>query len=77
MREALGGLPPPLLASPLTSFSTLTPQLRQQRRLVIAVTYESGIDNVPGFDAHPAVYGKDKTVSLQYNTPYVKELARK
>ena len=39
-----------------------------------AVTYESGIDSVPRFDAHLAVYGERKTVSIQYNTPYIKGL---
>jgi hypothetical protein len=39
-----------------------------------SVTYESGIDSVPRFDAHLAVYGERKTVSIQYDTPYVKGL---
>ncbi|KFX98673.1 hypothetical protein O988_04257 [Pseudogymnoascus sp. VKM F-3808] len=39
-----------------------------------AVTYESGIDSVPRFDANIAVYGEKKTVSIQYNTPYIKGL---
>jgi predicted dehydrogenase len=39
-----------------------------------AVTYESGIDAVPRFDAHLTVYGETKTVSIQYDTPYVKGL---
>ncbi|KAI9742804.1 MAG: hypothetical protein M1818_003533 [Claussenomyces sp. TS43310] len=39
-----------------------------------ALTYESGIDRVPRFDAHLAVYGEDKTVSITYQTPYVKGL---
>jgi predicted dehydrogenase len=39
-----------------------------------AVMYESGIDAVPRFDAHLAVYGETKTVSIQYDTPYVKGL---
>ncbi|KAF4994228.1 hypothetical protein FGRMN_5916 [Fusarium graminum] len=38
------------------------------------VSYESGIDNVPRFDAHLEVYSADKTVRLQYDTPYVKGL---
>ncbi|CEI61632.1 hypothetical protein FVEN_g9285 [Fusarium venenatum] len=38
------------------------------------VSYESGLDNVPRFDAHLEVYGPDKTVRLQYDTPYVKGL---
>lgn len=39
-----------------------------------AVSYESGIDSVPRFDAHVQVYGAEKTVKLQYDTPYVKGL---
>ncbi|KZF23963.1 NAD(P)-binding protein [Xylona heveae TC161] len=39
-----------------------------------AVTYESGIDKVPRFDAHLTVYGENKTVSIKYDTPYVKGL---
>jgi predicted dehydrogenase len=39
-----------------------------------SVTYESGIDSVPRFDANLAVYGEKKTVSIQYDTPYVKGL---
>ncbi|KAH8688213.1 hypothetical protein BGZ61DRAFT_40211 [Ilyonectria robusta] len=38
------------------------------------VSYESGIDNVPRFDAHITVYGSEKTVRIQYDTPYVKGL---
>ncbi|KAF1850047.1 NAD(P)-binding protein [Cucurbitaria berberidis CBS 394.84] len=39
-----------------------------------AVSYESGLDGVPRFDAHVQVYGANKTVKLQYDTPYVKGL---
>lgn len=42
-----------------------------------SVTYETGIDEVARFDSHLAVYGKNKTVSIQYDTPYVKGLAIK
>jgi predicted dehydrogenase len=38
------------------------------------VTYESGLDSVPRFDAHLAVYSAKKTVSVQYDTPYIKGL---
>lgn len=38
------------------------------------VSYESGIDNLPRFDAHIEVYGQNKTVRVQYDTPYVKGL---
>ncbi len=38
------------------------------------MTYESGIDSVPRFDSHLTVYGENKTVSIQYDTPYIKGL---
>ncbi|KAH7112928.1 hypothetical protein B0J11DRAFT_183741 [Dendryphion nanum] len=38
------------------------------------VSYESGIDDVPRFDAHIEVYSKRKTVKVQFDTPYVKGL---
>lgn len=37
-------------------------------------TYESAIYGVPLFDAHIEVYGKNKSVKVQYDTPYVKGL---
>ncbi|KAG9867844.1 NAD(P)-binding protein, partial [Aureobasidium melanogenum] len=36
------------------------------------VTYESGIDGVPEFDAHLAVYGESKRVTIFYDSPYIK-----
>ena len=42
-----------------------------------SVTYETGIDEVARFDSHLTVYGKNKTASIQYDTPYVKGLAVK
>lgn len=38
------------------------------------VTYESGLNNVPQFDAHIEVYSPDKIVRVDYDTPYVKGL---
>ncbi|KAM0271163.1 hypothetical protein ACHAQH_009164 [Verticillium albo-atrum] len=38
------------------------------------VSYESGIDNNPRFDAHLEVYSNTKSVRVQYDTPYVKGL---
>ena len=37
-------------------------------------TYESGIDNVPRFDSGLTVYAMNKTVSILYDTPFVKGL---
>jgi predicted dehydrogenase len=42
-----------------------------------AVTWESGLDSVPDFDAHLAIYGENKRVLIKYDTPYVKGLAIK
>lgn len=39
-----------------------------------AVNFESGINGVPTFDANIEVYGQDKIVRIQYDTPYVKGL---
>lgn len=39
-----------------------------------SVTFESGINAVPTFDAHIEIYGQDKIVRIQYDTPYVKGL---
>ena len=36
--------------------------------------YETGIDNIPRFDAHLEVYGAERTMRVQYNTPYVRNL---
>ncbi|KAL4920466.1 hypothetical protein BDW62DRAFT_6205 [Aspergillus aurantiobrunneus] len=38
------------------------------------VVYESGINQVPVFDAHIEVYGPDKIVRVNYDTPYIKGL---
>ena len=33
--------------------------------------FETGVDNIPRFDGHLEVYGNDKVVKVQYDTPYV------
>ncbi|KAL0932435.1 oxidoreductase [Colletotrichum truncatum] len=38
------------------------------------VTYESGFNKIPQFDAHIEVYSPDKIVRVDYDTPYVKGL---
>ncbi len=37
-------------------------------------SFETGIDNLRRFDAHIEVYGDDKSVKVQYNTPYIRHL---
>jgi predicted dehydrogenase len=36
--------------------------------------FETGIDKIPRFDAHLEVYGSQKVVRIQYDTPYVRNL---
>ena len=37
-------------------------------------TYESGLDNVPRFDAHIEVYSLKKTVRIKYDSAYIEGL---
>lgn len=70
MREILGGMPQKVLGSSLgLPFWTVLFQYDG-----FAVTYESGVNNVPIFDAHLEVYSEDKIVRVNYDTPYVKGL---
>lgn len=69
MREILG-MPQKVLGSSLgTSFWAVLFQFDG-----FAVTYESGLNNVPVFDAHIEVYSENKIVRINYDTPYVKGL---
>jgi predicted dehydrogenase len=36
--------------------------------------FETGIDGIARFDAHLEVYGNEKVVRIQYDTPYVRNL---
>jgi predicted dehydrogenase len=36
--------------------------------------FETGIDGIPRFDAHLEVYGSQKVVRIQYDTPYIRNL---
>ncbi len=36
--------------------------------------FETGIDSIPRFDAHLEVYGEERMLRVQYNTPYVRNL---
>ncbi len=36
--------------------------------------YETGVDNIPRFDAALEVYGENQVVRVQYDTPYVRNL---
>lgn len=36
--------------------------------------FETGIDNIPRFDAHLEVYGEGQVIQVKYDTPYVRNL---
>lgn len=36
--------------------------------------FETGIDNIPRFDGHIQVFGSNKVLKIQYDTPYVRNL---
>jgi predicted dehydrogenase len=36
--------------------------------------YETGVDAIPRFDAHIEVYGAERVLRIQYDTPYVRNL---
>lgn len=38
------------------------------------VTFETGVDQQGRFDAHIEVYGSNKSVKVQYDTPYLRQL---
>jgi predicted dehydrogenase len=77
MREVLGGLPEGVLASTDNArFYTTMFDYRNHTspHEPFTCVYETGIDSVPRFDSHVTVYGEGKTVSIQYDTPFVKGL---
>lgn len=77
MRDVLQGLPESVVASTDNTrwFTTMFDYRNKiEPHGHFTCVYEVGIDNVPRFDSHVVVYGEDKTVSIQYDTPYVKGL---
>ena len=36
--------------------------------------FETGIDGIPRFDAHIEVYGSQRVIRIQYDTPYIRNL---
>jgi predicted dehydrogenase len=71
MRELLG-MPTSVLGASLQYNSPIWSVLFQYPSF--PCTYESGINNVPIFDAHIEVYSSEKIVRINYDTPYVKGL---
>ncbi|KAE9379507.1 oxidoreductase family protein [Stipitochalara longipes BDJ] len=70
MRELLG-MPTRVLGASLNAAAIWTVLFQYPS---FPCTYESGINNVPIFDAHIEVYSNDKIVRVNYDTPYVKGL---
>ncbi|KAJ5477061.1 hypothetical protein N7539_007205 [Penicillium diatomitis] len=74
MREALGSPEKVLGVSANDPFYSAILKMRNKDGSTYSTTYESGIDGVPVFDAHIAVYGASKRVTIKYDSPYVKGL---
>ncbi|RAK97044.1 Gfo/Idh/MocA family protein [Aspergillus ibericus CBS 121593] len=74
MRETLGFPEEVVGVSVHDPFYTAMMRFRNRDGSGYSVTYESGIDAVPVFDAHVAVYGERKRVVIKYDSPYVKGL---
>lgn len=75
MRETLGMPERVSGVSAHSPFYTATFAMRCPRTgEPYAAVYESGIDGVPVFDAHLAVYGERKRVRIEYDSPFVKGL---
>lgn len=77
MREVLGGLPDEVLSSTDTA-SWYTTMFSYRNRSApydpFTCVYETGVDSVPRFDSHVAVYGENKSILIRYDTPFVKGL---
>ncbi|KAJ5757149.1 uncharacterized protein N7511_007331 [Penicillium nucicola] len=76
MREVLGGLPTEVLASTDNArwYTTMFEYEGKVNGDRFTCLYETGIDSVPRFDSHVARFGENKSVSICYDTPFVKGL---
>ncbi|KAE8324087.1 hypothetical protein BDV39DRAFT_217430 [Aspergillus sergii] len=74
MREALGVPESVDGVSVNDPFYSAIMTFRNPDGSTYSTTYESGIDEVPVFDAHITVYGAKKRVTINYDSPYVKGL---
>ncbi|KAH6665926.1 hypothetical protein B0J14DRAFT_629930 [Halenospora varia] len=77
MREILGGLPEEVLASTDNArwYTTMFDYKNQNEpHERFTCLYETGIDSVPRFDSQVAVFAEDKSVTICYDTPFVKGL---
>ncbi|KAI5776260.1 hypothetical protein EDC01DRAFT_777860 [Geopyxis carbonaria] len=75
MREAIG-FPDSVAGVALNEpfYSAIFNYTHQASGKKFSVSYETGIDDVPRFDAQLTVFGETKTVSIIYQSPYVKAL---
>ncbi|CAJ2506108.1 Uu.00g002380.m01.CDS01 [Anthostomella pinea] len=74
LRETLGSPESIAGVSANDPFYSTIMNYRNKDGTPFSVTYESGIDEIPIFDAHIAVYSARKRVWIQYDSPYVKGL---
>ena len=74
MRETLGNPESVAGVSVNHPFYTAIFNYRNRNGEPFSCTYETGIDSVPRFDSHLAVYGEHKTVTIHYDTPFIKGL---
>ncbi|KAF9888252.1 hypothetical protein FE257_008821 [Aspergillus nanangensis] len=74
MRETLGVPEKVVGVSVHDPFYSAIMTFRNADRSTYSTTYESGVDGVSVFDAHIAVYGANKRVTIKYDSPYVKGL---
>ncbi|KAL1859996.1 hypothetical protein Plec18170_001945 [Paecilomyces lecythidis] len=73
MREALG-MPTAVLGASLCKSAGPPFWSALFQYPSFTVSYESGIDGVPRFDASIEMFGETKTVKVSFDTPYVKGL---
>lgn len=77
MREVLGGLPEEVLANTDNArwYTTMFDyRNRSSPNNRYTAVYETGIDSVPRFDSEVAIFGEHKSVTICYETPFVKGL---
>ncbi|KAJ5715901.1 uncharacterized protein N7483_013082 [Penicillium malachiteum] len=73
MREVLGGLPSEVLASTDNArwYTTMFEYQNKSNDERFTCLYETGINFVPRFDSQVAIFGENKSVSINYDTPFV------
>jgi hypothetical protein len=77
MRESLGGLPESMLASSDNArrYTTIFDyRNRTDTKERFTCLYETGVDHVPRFDSQAAVFGETKSVTICYDTLFIRGL---